>query len=190
MAGGRRAILLFALRALAWLGPCLAAWYFASSALAWAPVRVAGPLLSIAGLEVERSKVEDGLATFEAQVEAPYRPGAPAGQGAVIGIDVKTRPFTFGLALFAALVLAAGRPWRPAAWALGGAALVLLPAWGITFDALRQVASVREIAGILGWAPLAREAIAFGYQAGSLLLPTLAPVGLWVSLDPRFARPG
>ncbi len=102
---------------------------------------------------------------------------------------MKTRPFTFGLALFMALVLAAGRPWRPAAWLAGGAVLVVLPAWGIAFDALRQLAGVPQVAPLLGWTPLAREAIAFGHQVGSLLLPTLAPVALWVALDPRFGRP-
>jgi hypothetical protein len=188
MAAGRREVLAIGLRALAWLPVALAAWYFASTALAWAPVRLAVPALGLAGVQAALGKLEDGTATIEARLHPPYRPGVAAVEAVDVAIEVKTRTFTFGLALFLALTLALGRPWNPGRIALGSAVLVILPAWSVAFDALRQLSGEAALAPVLGWAPATREAIAFGYQLGSLLLPALAPVALWIALNPRLAR--
>jgi len=47
---------------------------------------------------------------------------------------------------------------------------------------------VAPLGPVLAWPPALREAVAFGYQAGSLLLPTLGPVALWVALNPQVTR--
>ncbi len=188
MDAARREVLVLALRALAWLPVALAAWYFASTALAWVPARLAAPAMGLAGVEARVAQLEDGVAIFEARLDPPYRPGVAAVAGVDVAIEVRTRTFTFGIALFLALTLALGRPWRPAAAALGMAILLVLPAWSLAFDALRQLSGVAALAPVLAWPPAAREAIAFGYQAGSLLLPTLGPVALWIALNPRLAR--
>jgi hypothetical protein len=188
VAAGRREVLGIALRAMAWLPVTLAAWYFASTALAWLPAQAAAMSLRLAGVQAGVAKLSEGVAVVEARLQPPYRPGVAAVEGVDVAVDVKTRTFTFGIALFLALTLARGRPWRTGPIALGAATLVMLPAWSIAFDALRQLAGVAELAPVLAWAPAAREAIAFGYQVGSLLLPTLAPVALWVALNPRLAR--
>jgi hypothetical protein len=184
----RREVLGFALRAFAWLPVTLAAWYFASHALAWVPAQVAVPAMALAGVNAKVARLSDGVAVFEARLQPPYRPGIAAVQDVEVTIDVKTRTFTFGIALFLALSLALGRPWQPGRMALGAAILVVLPAWGIAFDALRQLSGVAALGPVLAWPPLLREAIAFGYQVGSLLLPALGPVVLWVALEPRATR--
>jgi hypothetical protein len=188
MQDARREVLGLALRAFAWLPFTLAAWYFASQALAWVPAQVAAPSLGLAGVNAKVASLAEGVAVFEARLRPPYRPGIAAVEGVDVAIDVKTRTFTFGIALFLALSLALGRPWRPGPMALGAAILVVLPAWGIAFDALRQLAGEASLAPILAWPPALREAVAFGYQVGSLLLPTLGPVALWVALNPRVTR--
>ena len=188
MKAARREVLGLAIRAFAWLPVTLAAWYFASQALAWVPAQVAASALGLAGVNAKAPKLAEGVAVFEAQLHPPYRPGIATAEEVEVTIDVKTRTFTFGIALFLALSLALGRPWRPGPLALGAAILVVLPAWGIAFDALRQLAGVAALGPVLAWPPALREAIAFGYQVGSLLLPTLGPVALWVALNPRVTR--
>jgi hypothetical protein len=188
MDAARREVLALAGRCLAWLPVMLAAWYFASNALAWVPVQAARPALAWAGVEVRAARLAGGVATFDARLRMPYSPGPAAMQDVDVAIEVNTRTFTFGTALFLALAAGLGRPWRPGRIALGAAIVVALPAWSIAFDALRQLAGVRELAPYLAWSPALREAIAFGYQAGSLLLPTLGPVALWVALNPQVAR--
>jgi hypothetical protein len=93
--------------------------------------------------------------------------------------------YTYGIALFAALALAVSgwrRPWR---LAIGGVILLLLPSVGIAFDALRQLGSSPELAPLLAWPKGLRESIALGYQVGSLLLPTLGPIVVWLALYPE-----
>jgi len=188
MRSPRQEVLVLALRALAWLPVMLVAWYFASTALAWVPAKIAAPVLGLAGVDVGTVALADGVAVFEARIALPYRPGVAEVESVAVGIDVKTRTFTFGIALFLALTLALGRPWRPQAAAIGAAVLVVLPAWSFVFDAMRQLSAVAELGPVLAWPPAMREGIAFGYQVGSLLLPTLGPVAAWIALNPRLMR--
>ena len=71
---------------------------------------------------------------------------------------------------------------------LGAAALLPFQSWGIAFDFLVQVGirlgpEIAAQAGLFGWR---REAIALGYQIGSLILPSLMPVVLWAICSRRF----
>jgi hypothetical protein len=76
-------------------------------------------------------------------------------------------------------MLAAHARW----WKILAGAAMLLPfqAWGIAFDFLAQVGlrlgpEISAQAGLSGWRS---EAVALGYQVGSLILPSLMPVVLW-----------
>ena len=81
--------------------------------------------------------------------------------------------------------MAAVDPYRRAAFARIVLLLpVCLAAWYLASPPLRQLQVDPQVAPLLGWAPGVREMVAFGYQVGSLLLPTLAPVALWLA----FAR--
>jgi hypothetical protein len=67
---------------------------------------------------------------------------------------------------------------------------VLLPcaAWGAFADFLKNVAITAgpAVAAQTGFAAWQREAIAFAFQFGSLILPAVAPAVLWVALHGRF----
>jgi hypothetical protein len=118
--------------------------------------------------------------SYVIEVEGPYRPGGA--QRAEARVDVRATTYTFGIAVFTALALAV-RGWRrPARFAAGIAIMLALPAFGIAADALLQMGKSPQVNALLGWSAVTREAIAFSYQVGSLLLPTLAPIVVWLVL--------
>jgi hypothetical protein len=164
-----------------WMPACFAAWYFT------APVHA-----TLAGW-----LARGGLALFrEGLVETVERTGPQlafvtsveimqAGQRGVLVAEVNTLLYSYGLPLLAALALASRMPWGRA---LACLALVLpFAAWGIAFNALVQVIAqgqaVFGTAGLAGWRS---EAVALGYQLGTLLLPALAPIILWAAASRGF----
>jgi hypothetical protein len=182
MKPARREVLAMAGRALLWLTVCLAGWYFAVAAIGWLPAQLAAPVISAAAGKVTQVELAQRMAAYTVKVEGPYRPGGSS--EAEVRVEVHAATYTFGVAVFAALALAA-RGWRqPARFALGLVILLPLPVFGIAFDALRQLGASPELATLLAWKGATREAIALGYQTGSLLLPTLAPVVAWLALFP------
>jgi hypothetical protein len=173
----------FVLRVLLWLPPCFAAWYFTAqfhSAVAGRLARLALNQFKTGMVSaLERSGVE---LVFVTTLEVHPAPG----QTAVLLPQVNPLLYTYGLALFLALMLAARARW----WMILAGAAVLLPfqSFGIAFDFLRQGgitlgAEVAAQAGLLGWR---REAIALGYQLGSLIFPTLVPVVAWAAFNRSF----
>jgi hypothetical protein len=182
MKAARREVLATAGRALLWLPACLAVWYFAVAPIGWLPSRLAAPLISMAAGKITQVETSQRTVTYAVRLEGPYRPGGSL--EAETRVEVHAATYTFGVAVFTALALAA-RGWRrPARLALGLAILLPLPAFGIAFDGLRQLAGSPELAALLQWQGATREAIALGYQVGSLLLPTLAPIIAWLALFP------
>lgn len=173
----------FILRALLWLPACFAVWYLS------APWHA-----SLAGLlaRLVLGVYHDGLVT------AIEQPGLNLafvtnlvvhpvpGQDAILVPEVNPLLYTYGLPFFAALMLAT----RSRVWMLAAGACALLPfqAWGIAFDFLVQVGmklgpEVATQAGVTGWQ---REAVAIGYQLGTLILPSLVPVLLWAAFNRPF----
>jgi hypothetical protein len=101
------------------------------------------------------------------------------GQEAVLVPEVGALVYTYGLALLVALMLAAR---ARVVKILAGAALLLpFQGWGIAFDFLAQagIGLGPDIAASAGLANWRREVIALGYQLGSVILPSLAPVLVW-----------
>ena len=66
--------------------------------------------------------------------------------------------------------------------------MLTLVAWGALADFLKDVAITAgpAIAAQTGFSAWQREAIAFAFQFGSLILPAVAPAVLWVALHGRF----
>ena len=60
--------------------------------------------------------------------------------------------------------------------------LLLVVVFGVLADFLKNVAITAEplIASQTGFSTLAREVIAFSFQFGSLILPTVVPAATWV----------
>ena len=191
MEPGRRRILVAGAAALALLPVFLALWYAAAAPLAWIPGKLALPIIRVASGGTTVMALKGRELVYTVKLEMPYRPGGVPRIAAEI--EVAAAKYTYGIALFLALALAAKESRRPVGIAIGAAILVALPAIGIAFDALKQLGATRGLPPFLAWGGGMREAIALGYQAGTLLLPTLAPVAIWLVvgrdawLPPAFA---
>src|SRR5207253_2289712 len=96
--------------------------------------------------------------------------------------------YSFGLPMLAALILAARQPHPLRKLFLGYAELAPFFAWGLVAEFLKRLAfdSGPSVAAQTGFDPLQREAIAFAYQFGSLILPTVAPAVFWVLTHRKF----
>jgi hypothetical protein len=166
----------FVLHTLLWLPPCFAAWYFSAQYHAAVAGRLARLLVDQFTTGIVSGLEQSGFdLVFVTTLEVHPAPG----QTALLLPEVNPLLYTYGLALFLALMLAA----RAKVWKILVGAVVLLPfqSWGIAFDFLAEVGirlgpEVAAQAGLLGWR---REAIALGYQVGSLIFPSLVPVVVW-----------
>jgi len=164
------------LRTFLWLPACFAAWYLSAPYHTGIAGRLAVLLVNEIAAGTVTALERSGLGlVFVTTLEVHPAPGMTG----LLLPEVNPLIYTYGLALFVPLMLAA----RARAWKILAGIAVLLPfqSWGIAFDFLAQVGiklgpEVAAQAGLLGWR---REAIAIGYQIGSLILPTLAPVVLW-----------
>jgi hypothetical protein len=169
----------FALRVVLWLPPAFALWYLVAPwhasiaggfALAW--LEVLSP-----GLAASFDRTGQTLAFV-----TTLRIHSATGQEGVLVLEVGALIYTYGLALLLALMLATRARW----WKLLAGAAMLLPfqGWGLALDLLLQVGvglgpDIAAQAGLANWR---REAIALGYQAGSVILPSLTPVIAWAIL--------
>jgi len=169
----------FIIVVLAWLPVAFALWYFAAPILLW-PAKLIVEAVVRAGFgDLVRAIEQTGaVLTFATTL----RPGQAAATSARITVDVNMLLYSFGLPLYAALVVAAREPRWPRKLALGYAVLLPVVAWGVVADFLKNVAitSGPLVASQTGFDALQREAIAFAYQFGSLILPTVVPAVIWV----------
>jgi hypothetical protein len=174
----------FVVATLAWLVPAFAVWYFAAPIVV-APAVWLARLVALLGLRdvVQAIEQAGSIATFVTTLR-----GATSGARGVVTVDVNTLLYAFGMPLFAALTIAA----RETAWkrhlALGYVIMLPFVAWGILAEFLKNVAITAgpAIASQAGFAPWQREAIAFAYQFGSLILPAVVPAVLWVAMHGAF----
>ena len=174
----------FVLRTLALLPLAFAVWYFAAPILLWPAVLIVRAVAHTSFADLARVVEQSGaVATFVTTLGA----GVVAAEGFVT-VDVNLRAYAFGMPLFAALTLAAHTTrWKR--WlAIGYAALTPVVAFGALADFLKNVAITAgpAIASQTGFAPWQREAIAFAFQFGSLILPAVTPAVLWVAMHGRY----
>jgi hypothetical protein len=174
----RRQILLIAGKALLLLPVFLAAWYLAAAPIAWIGGKVATPVIRAIADGPTVMDLKDRALVYSLTLEMPYRPGSTP--RIAVDVEVGAGKFTYGIAIFLALALAA-RPSRQALPIIFGCvALLVLPGFGIAFDALKQLGSTPGMDAFLRWGGVTREAVALGYQTGTLLLPTLGPIAIWL----------
>ena len=168
----------FVIKVVAWLPVTFAIWYFTAPALLW-PVKLllagacrAGFADLVRGVELAGS-----VFTFATSLN----PGTAAATG-FVSLEVDGLQYSYGLPLFAALVLAAREPRWPRKLAVGYALLLPVMAWGVLADFLKNVAITAGplVASQTGFSAAEREVIAFAYQFGTLILPTVAPAVAWV----------
>jgi len=169
----------FVLRALAWLPVAFAVWYFAAPLLLWPAKLLIDVIARLWFADIIRAVEQTGaIVTFVTTL----KPGQATAASGAVAIDVNALLYSFGLPLYAALVLAAREPHWPRNLAIGYAVILPFVAWGVLADFLKTVAIAAGplVASQTGFSAWQREVIAFAYQFGSLILPTVVPAIVWV----------
>ena len=169
----------FVLKAIAWLPLAFAVWYFTAPVLLW-PAKLLAQGVARVGLPDLVTSIEQTGATYT--FATTLKPGAALAASGTITVDVNALLYAFGLPLFVALVLAAREPGWPRKLAIGYAVIIPFVTWGVLADFLKNVAITASplVASQTGFAAWQRELIAFAFQFGSLILPTVVPAVVWV----------
>ena len=169
----------FLVKVFAWLPLAFAVWYFAAPALLW-PVKLLLELVARFGFADIVAAVEQNAATMT--FVTLLKPGDVTGRTTQLVVDVDGLLYSFGLPLFAALVIAARTPRWSRVLALGYAVMVPFVTFGIFADFLKDVtlAAGPLVASQTGFVAWQREVIAFSYQVGALILPTIVPAVAWL----------
>lgn len=180
--------LVFGLTAFALILVLTLAW---SKVSPWTSYPVA--LLSKVALEqgapiwVRKVEASPGKMVVQTRISMPDRDAA----GRLADVEIESDPgrYAYGLPVFLALLIAARDRHR---WARGIAGyLLLLPAQAFSatlFILMQMVLFTKVDMRLLQIDSLQLNAIVYGFQLGSLVVPTLVPVGLWLWLDREFFR--
>ena len=187
MRAGSDSLPRFVLRVVAWLPLTFAVWYLAAPLLAW-PVALLAELITRSTFDWVKSVEQVGpLVTFVTSLK-PDEGANPAGVKAVLSVESNVLLFSFGLPMLAALILAAQEPHRVWMLLIGYAVLLPFQTFSVVADFLKNAAilagpAVASQTKLNAWQ---REVIAFCYQFGTLILPTVAPAIAWVLMHRRF----
>jgi len=180
-----RPVARFVLKTLAWLPPSFAVWYFGAPVLLWPAIALVRLVARVGLPDLVRTVEQSGAVCVFATT---LKPGQALALSGNITVDVNTLLYAFGLPLYVALVLAAREPGWQRKLALGYVVIIPFVAWGVLADFLKNVAitSGQFVASQTGFSPLQNELIAFAFQFGSLILPTVVPAVAWVLMHRRF----
>ena len=170
----------FVVRVLGWIALAFAVWGLVpaiGSLLVWPAGQLAAVVAEAAFGDLLKTVTQgDGVVNFVTTLH-----GATVGQS-VVSVPVDARLYASGVPLFAALTLAARQAHRARTLAIGYAVLLPVVAWGVIAEFLKNVAITAGpgITSQTGFTAGEREAIAFAFQLGSLILPTVVPAIVWV----------
>ena len=181
----------FGLRVFLWLPACFALWFgFATLLTLPLVVAINAAFTSVFGELIHSiERAADGAAGVALAIVTRL-PVAELGPGAVLQIDLRLLPYGYGLPLFAALTMAApmsaSRRMRQILLAL--LVVMLIQLWGVFWEFCKQLAfsagpQGAEVVQRLGLEP---NLIALCYQLGSLILPAVVPVVLWLAVNRDF----
>jgi hypothetical protein len=177
----------FVLRVVAWLPLTFAVWYLAAPLLVW-PVALLAELFTRSTFDWVKSVEQMGpLVTFVTSLK-PAEGANPAGVKAVVSVESNVLLFSFGLPMLAALLLAAREPYRLRMLLIGFVVLLPFQTFSVVADFLKNVAILAPpaVSSQTGINAFQREVIAFCYQFGTLILPTVAPAIVWVLMHRSF----
>ncbi|HRD34709.1 MAG TPA: hypothetical protein PLR02_10700 [Rhodocyclaceae bacterium] len=178
----------FFTRALLWLIPALALWYWGAE---WV-VKPATWLAERAMLGLFPGWVLGVEALPGGEIDLLTSLRMPAEQGMVGELSSTTRvlKFTHGIPFFVALMLACrsrGLWWK---LPLGLAVMVPFQAWGVCFEWLVDVAIMAGVQtqAQTGFGAWHANFFGIGAQLGYLIFPTLVPLMLWIAFEQGFVR--
>jgi hypothetical protein len=188
MSVARNPLYSFLLKAALWLPVGVGLWYWKAEWFNGSAVMVSGWIMKLFFSSwVESVEWSQRILSVATTLKFGISPGMPEGEYALM-LEVNPLTYGFGLPLFVALFLAGSEAinWRKLV--LGALLLIPFQAWGICFDLLKQVAVTAGpvISEQTGFSPWKIEGIALGYQLGALILPALAPIGLWLAFNSSF----
>lgn len=165
---------------------CLALWYWQAEIFNWPAAKLSGSILSWLFSWVE--SVDWGHRLLDVNTTLQVDVPGQAGRIALMVAEVNPLIYSYGLPLYFALFIASGNQRHWGKLLLGALILVPIQTWGICFDILKQVAisAGPAVSSQAGFSDLQRDVIALCYQLGYLILPTLAPVVVWLLLSPKF----
>ena len=177
-------LLRFVLVTLAWLPVTFAVWYVLAPVILF-PVQLLVRAIAAVAWRDLITAIESHGAVLS--FVTTLRPGETHA-GGVLTVDVNTLLYAFGLPLFVALALAARQAPRWRAIVIGYVVMLPFIAWGVLADFLKNVAitSGPFVASQAGFSRLQGELIAFAFQFGSLILPTVVPAVVWVLTHRHF----
>jgi hypothetical protein len=173
------------LRVVAWLPLAFGIWFFVAPILL-APARwaIEAIVRTSFGDLVQGIEQTGSVLVFLTTL----RPGSTTASVARITVEVNALLYAVGWPLFAALTLAAAEPRRTRVLMIGYVALLPVIVWGVIADLLKNIAITAGpvVASQAGFSAAQRELIAFAFQFGSLILPTVVPAVVWVLTHRRF----
>lgn len=177
----------FFLRALLWLIPSLTLWYMAREYVAIAPAWLAEAVMkAVFPFWAQGSELHGTQQVLLTGLTVRM----PGGQMADVTPEANVLTYAYGIPLLAALFLAV----RAKGWwwkiPLGSLGLVPFQAWGVCFTWLMQVAiqAGEATRSQTRFDTFDASVIGAAYQIGFLLLPTLAPILIWLALDRRLIQ--
>ena len=178
----------FVLRVEAWLPPAFLVWYLAGPLLAYPIALLIRGVAKLALADIVQTVEQQGhlitiVSTLRATLATTESPA-----GGVVSVEVDMLLYSFGFPMLAALILAARQPHALRKLLSGYVVLAPFVTWGLVAEFLKHLAfdTAPSVAAQAGFGPLQREAIAFAYQFGVLILPTVAPAVFWVLTHRRF----
>jgi uncharacterized membrane protein (Fun14 family) len=159
-------------------------WFYLS-AFHGTPARLGAEaiLTHILGSDFSRIIVEPNqhfLFQVETNIPFTFRDGTTEALGFVVNPLV----FSYGLPLLFGLVMGSDVSWKRklVIMLIGYMTITLVQVWGVVWISLKMLAfnfGEQTHAIILGYG-ISDSAIALGYQLGTLILPALAPIFVWV----------
>jgi len=177
---------IFVLSAFGWIVALTLLW---SQVSAWTSYPVG--VLSHIALEqgapmwVRQVHLKPGSMEVDTSVAVPV-PSA-GGRRAEITIDASPGRYAYGLPIFLGLLLAARGKGRAVRAVAGYVLLLPVQAFSLTFYTLMQILLATQLNfRLLRIEQWQMELIVYGYQVGSLVVPTLAPILLWLWMDKKF----
>jgi hypothetical protein len=178
----------FVLRVAAWLPPAFLVWFLAGALLAWPIALLATAVAKLAFGDLVRTVEQQGQLIIIVSTLKPTLATTQSAVGGVLSVELNTLLYSFGFPMLVALTLAAGQPHALRTLVIAYAVLAPFVTWGIVAEFLKHIVfdAGPGVASQTGFTALQRELIAFAYQFGVLILPTVAPAVFWVLTHRRF----
>lgn len=177
---------IFVLSAFGWIVVLTLLW---SQVSAWTsrPVAVLSHIALDQGapMWVRQVHLKPGSMEVDTTISVPV-PEA-GGRRGEITIEASPARYAYGLPIFLALLLAARGKGRAVRAVAGYVLLLPAQAFSLTFYVLMQLILATQLnIRVLRISQWQMELIVYAYQVGSLVVPTLVPILLWLWMDRKF----